>query len=197
KILALLLFVTLAFTASAQIYDPVSWKFGTEKINDKEAVVTLTATMQPGWHVYSQFIEEGGPIPTSFKFDESADFSLVGGVTESPKAISAFDPNFKMQIAWHKGQVKFSQKIALRQPKVTVSGVLEFMTCNDTNCLPPEEIPFSINIDASKPFAEAKAVQAQAPAAAQPVDNAPAEQVASPAENVPAESNLNPGIPAT
>jgi len=197
KILALLLFVTLAFTASAQIYDPVSWKFGTEKINDKEAVVTLTATMQPGWHVYSQFIEEGGPIPTSFKFDESADFSLVGSVTESPKAISAFDPNFKMQIAWHKGQVKFSQKIALRQPKVTVSGVLEFMTCNDTNCLPPEEIPFSINIDASKAFAEAKAVQAPAPAAAQPVDNAPAEQVASPAENVPADSNLNPGIPAT
>lgn len=194
KILALLLFFTLAFTASAQIYDPVSWKFSTEKITDKEAVVTFTATMQPGWHVYSQFIEEGGPIPTSFRFDNAAGFSLVGGVTESPKAISAFDPNFKMQIAWHKGQVKFSQKVALSQPKVTVSGMLEFMTCNDTNCLPPEEVPFSINIDASKAFAEAKAAQAAAPVAA-PVaapasESKPADQSEPSVEPLPADSSL-------
>lgn len=192
KILAFLFFLTLAFSVSAQIYDPVSWKFSTEKINGKEATVTFTATMQPGWHVYSQFIEEGGPIPTSFRFDDPAGFSLVGGVTESPKAISAFDPNFKMQIAWHKNQVKFSQKVALSQPKVKVTGVLEFMTCNDTNCLPPEEVPFSIDIDASKAFAEAKASQ---PATAEPAPAA-ANSAVQPEEpataSLPADSNLSP-----
>src|SRR5690606_5535909 len=95
----------------------------------------------------SQFIEEGGPIPTTFSFEEDG-FTLIGGVTESPKAISAFDPNFNMQIAWHKDQVKFSQKIKLAKPLLTVKGILEFMTCDDTNCLPPEEVPFTIQVDA-------------------------------------------------
>src|SRR5690606_2850990 len=128
----------------------------------------------------------------SFRFDDPAGFSLVGGVTESPKAISAFDPNFKMQIAWNNNQEKFSQKVELSQPKVKVTGVLEFMTCNDTNCLPPEEVPFSIDIDASKAFAEAKASQ---PATAEPAPAA-ANSAVQPEEpataSLPADSNLSP-----
>src|SRR5690606_8283035 len=148
KLFSVFILLSLSLFASAQIYDPVSWKFNAENIADKEATIVITATIEPGWHVYSQFIEEGGPIPTSFTF-EGDGFTKVGGVTESPKAISAFDPNFNMQIAWHKDQVKFSQKIKLTQPKVTVKGMLEFMVCNDTHCLPPEEVPFSVQINAS------------------------------------------------
>ena len=149
----LLVFVNILYT-NAQIYDPVSWKFTAENVHGKEATVVITATIQPGWHVYSQFIEEGGPIPTSFKFDKGKGYSLIGKVSESPKAISAFDPNFNMQIAWHKTKVQFSQKIKLTEPKVQVSGTLEFMVCNDTNCLPPEEIPFTVSIDASNATAK-------------------------------------------
>src|SRR5690606_17226880 len=123
-----------------------------ENMKDDEATVVLTATIQNRWHVYSQFIEEGGPIPTSFSFDQSTEYSLIGKVTETPKAISAFDPNFNMQIAWHKDKVAFKQRVKLNQAKTTVKGMLEFMTCDDKNCLPPEEIPFSIQIDASKTF---------------------------------------------
>src|SRR5690606_1761482 len=59
---------------------------------------------------------------------------------------------FKMQIAWHKKSVSFKQKIKLKKPVVEVSGTLEFMTCDDKNCLPPEEVPFSVHVDASKSF---------------------------------------------
>jgi len=149
KLFSVFVLFSLSLFASAQIYDPVSWKFNAENITDKEATIVITATIEPGWHVYSQFIEEGGPIPTSFTF-EGTGFTKLGGVAEKPKAISAFDPNFNMQIAWHKDQVKFSQKIKLTQPKVTVKGMLEFMVCNDTHCLPPEEVPFSVQVDASK-----------------------------------------------
>lgn len=149
KLFLVFLLACINFFASAQIYDPVSWKFGAENISDKEATLVITANIEPGWHVYSQFIEEGGPIPTSFKFQEDG-FRRVGSVTESPKAISAFDPNFNMQIAWHKNQVRFSQKIKLLRPNIEVKGTLEFMVCNDTNCLPPEEVPFSISVNAPK-----------------------------------------------
>lgn len=149
RFLSVFILLSLSLFANAQIYDPVNWKFEAEKINDKEATIVITADIQAGWHLYSQFIEEGGPIPTTFKFEGSG-FTKVGSVTESPKAISAFDPNFNMQIAWHKDRVKFSQKIKLTQPKVTVKGVLEFMVCDDSHCLPPEEVPFSVQVDASK-----------------------------------------------
>lgn len=145
----LLLIIVAAAYANAQIYDPVKWTTTTEDISEDEATVVITANIEPGWHVYSQFIEEGGPIPTAFKFEPGNGYSLIGSVSESPKAISAFDPNFNMQIAWHKSKVRFTQKIKLSKPKVEVFGTLEYMVCNDTNCLPPEEVSFEVLIDAA------------------------------------------------
>src|SRR5690606_30395414 len=100
RILFLFSLLCLCSFAKAQIYDPVDWKFEAKNVTEKEATLVITATIDRGWHVYSQFIEEGGPIPTSFKF-EGQGFSTLGGVAESPKAVGAFDPNFNMQIAWH------------------------------------------------------------------------------------------------
>jgi thiol:disulfide interchange protein DsbD len=128
----------------AKIYDPVKWSYSSEKINDKEFNLVITAKIEKGWHLYSQFIEEGGPIPTSFKFKQSADYKLIGKVSESPKAVTAFDKNFDMQIAWHKDQVVFKQGISLKNPVESISGVIEFMVCNDERCLPPTEIEFLI-----------------------------------------------------
>src|SRR5690606_34898512 len=94
-------------------------------------------------------------------FEQSDGFSLIGKVTETPNAVSAFDPNFDMQIAWHEKKVSFKQKVALRQAITTVNGTLEFMVCNDKSCLPPEEVPFSIPIDASKTFVSATSTKAE------------------------------------
>lgn len=131
---------------NAKIEKPVEWSYGSEKISDKEFNLIITAKIENGWHVYSQFIGEGGPIPTSFKFQPSPSYTLKGKVTESPKAISAFDKNFDMQIAWHKDQVVFKQRIILNEPKAVISGLLEFMVCNDEKCLPPEEVEFKIEV---------------------------------------------------
>lgn len=160
KFLVSLVFSLLSLSSIAQIYDPVDWKFSVRDIEGNEATLVITAHIEPGWHVYSQFIDEGGPIPTSFRFDPDDGYELKGTVSESPKAISAFDPNFNMQIAWHKTRVDFRQKVKLNEPVMTINGTLEFMTCNDTNCLPPEEVPFSIDIDASESFASSQSAPA-------------------------------------
>lgn len=156
RLFLLLLLFWGSWSAQAQIYDPVSWKFSVENVKGDEATLVLSATIQSGWYLYSQFIEEGGPIPTSFSFEKSDAYSLIGSVSESPKAVPAFDAVFSMQIAKHKNKVDFKQKVKLKQAKVTVKGMLEFMTCDDRNCLPPEEVPFSINVDASSSFASAQ-----------------------------------------
>jgi thiol:disulfide interchange protein DsbD len=129
---------------NAKIFDPVNWSYSSEKINDKEFDLLITAKIEKGWHLYSQFIEEGGPIPTSFKFNPSAAYKLIGKVTESPKPVTAFDKNFNMQIAWHKDQVVFKQRISLNKPVTAITGVLEFMVCDDQRCLPPAEVEFEI-----------------------------------------------------
>ena len=139
---------------NAKIYDPVKWSFSSEKLNENEYNLIITAKIEKGWHVYSQFIDDGGPIPTSFKFKPSKDYQLVDKVTESPKAVGAFDKNFNMQIAWHKNQVVFKQKISLLVPKTTIAGTLEFMVCNDERCLPPAELEFTIPVQSGSTQAE-------------------------------------------
>ncbi len=146
KLLGLLL-ILLTLGANAQIETPVKWSYSFEKLSETEANVLIQVKIDKGWHLYSQFIEEGGPIPTSFKFKPSANYTLIGKVSETPKAVSAYDNNFGMQIAWHQNQATFTQKVKLKNPKTTVSGVLEFMVCNDQKCLPPSEEEFSVAID--------------------------------------------------
>ncbi len=135
----------LAFSAKAQIEDPVTWSFSAKQINATEVELTIKADIERGWHVYSQFVGEG-PVPTSFKFKPAKEYSLVGKVTETPKAVSAFDPNFRTQIAWHEKEVYFRQRIKPGSASFTVSGVLEFMVCNDNRCLPPAEVEFKIPV---------------------------------------------------
>jgi thiol:disulfide interchange protein DsbD len=150
KKLYTLLLVLLVLQSQAQIENPVKWSYSAQKTGKNEANILIKADIQKGWHLYSQFIEDGGPIPTSFTFSPSKDFKLEGKVSESPKAVTAFDPNFGMKIAWHETQVVFTQKIKTTSDKFTLKGVLEYMVCNNNKCLPPTEQEFSIPVIVSE-----------------------------------------------
>jgi thiol:disulfide interchange protein DsbD len=150
KKLYTLLLVLLVLQSQAQIENPVKWSYSAQKTGKNETNVQIKASIQKGWHLYSQFIEDGGPIPTSFTFSPSKDFQLEGKVSESPKAVTAFDPNFGMKIAWHETQVTFIQKIKTTSDNFTLKGVLEYMVCNNSKCLPPTEQEFSIPVDVSE-----------------------------------------------
>lgn len=179
---------------NVRIYDPVKWSYSAEKTGANEYNLVITATIAKGWHVYSQFIEEGGPIPTSFKFEPSGAYRLKGKVTESPQAISAFDKNFDMQIAWHAGQVTFKQGIILNEPQTVVSGVLEFMVCDDERCLPPAEVEFSIPVGSGPAaIAGSGSTTSPAPADSLPQDSSAALSSADPVlKPVPAQTVSSP-----
>jgi thiol:disulfide interchange protein DsbD len=146
KKLFLFTFCLLSFLSGfAQIENPVKWSFSSYSISADKAEVIIKADIQSGWHVYSQFIGDGGPLPTTFTFVPSKDYKLIGKVSESPKAISAFDNTFKMKIAWHEKQVIFKQLVLIKKA-TSVKGKLEFMVCNDQKCLPPEEVEFNIAV---------------------------------------------------
>jgi len=146
KIIVLAL-CTFAFAATlkAQVLTPVRWSYGAKKISNTEAVVFFKATIDPGWHIYSQHVADGGPVKTSFTFKASTDFT-VDGVTAEPKPISRMEKVFNMEVGYFENSVIFQQKIKLKTGQTTVSGTLEYMTCNDHQCLPPDDIDFNIPV---------------------------------------------------
>ncbi|SDG04576.1 Disulphide bond corrector protein DsbC [Pedobacter terrae] len=131
--------------AFAQIEKPVTWAYSAKKISKTEAVIYLKATIDDRWHIYSQNVKDGGPVKTTFTFSPSKDFSLVGKTIE-PKAIVKYESTFKMNVSYFEKSVIFQQKIKLNKATTVVKGVVEFMVCNDKQCLPPEEVEFSVPV---------------------------------------------------
>src|SRR5690606_7465330 len=125
---------------NAKIYDPVKWSYNTEQVEGKEFDLLITAKIEKGWHVYSQFIEDGGPIPTTFRLTLSDSYSLTSKVIESSAAVSAFDPNLDIQIAWHQDEVVFRHRFILSKNQAIRPAVLEFIVCNAERCLPRPEV---------------------------------------------------------
>ncbi len=154
KRIILLFSLLIAFTSTsvkAQIHDPVKWETTVERVSDTEYDLVIKATIEPGWHLYSQNVPEGGPIPTSFTFEESKkEYELVGKTTEG-KGHEVHDQVFEMDIKYFGDEAIFKQRIKVQaKENITVTGFLEFMVCDDTNCLPPTEVDYSFDIGGQK-----------------------------------------------
>jgi hypothetical protein len=143
--LAFVLTTLICFQSKAQILTPVHWSYGAKKISPTEAVVFLKATIDDGWHVYSQTVKDGGPVKTTITFTPSKDYSTIGTTVE-PKPITRMEKVFSMEVGFFESSVVFQQKIKLKASQTIVKGTLEYMTCNDHQCLPPEDIEFSIPV---------------------------------------------------
>lgn len=134
--------------ANAQFdHSPVKWQFTAIPTSPKKATLVFTATLDEGWHIYSQFIEPGGPLPTTFTFLPDNRYSLKGKVKEDGKPIKSYDSTFEMKIVWYSNMVTFSQEVMLEAAITTIKGTIEFMSCTDETCLPPKEVPFSLEVN--------------------------------------------------
>jgi hypothetical protein len=132
--------------AVAQIHNPVKWTVAQKKLNSKEGVVFIKATIQSGWNIYSQNVADGGPIPTSFTFKPSKEYTLDGKTAE-PKAKTKYEEVFEMNVPYFTQEVIFQQKVKLTANKATtVSGTVEWQAGDATQCLPPDEYNFTVTI---------------------------------------------------
>jgi len=142
-LLALMLFPLFSFS---QILDPVKWFFKTEQLTPGEATLVITAKAEKKWHIYSQDIPDGGPIPTTFIFVKSGSYEKVGKVTEG-KPIIDNDPLFGMTLKYYAEKAVFKQKIRVLSKKdFVIKGSLNFMCCDDKQCLPPNDVEFEFTV---------------------------------------------------
>ncbi|MDP3352680.1 MAG: cytochrome c biogenesis protein CcdA [Flavobacteriaceae bacterium] len=147
KFLSILL-ISIGFLTSlqAQIYDPVKWNSTVEKVTDSTFYLVTTASIQGGWHLYSQNVPDGGPIPTTFTYKINQQFELLEKTTE-PNGIEIDDKVFDMRIKYFEHEAIFKQLVKIKNADLSViKGEVEFMVCDDKNCLPPtiQELEFRI-----------------------------------------------------
>ncbi|MDO4229820.1 MAG: cytochrome c biogenesis protein CcdA [Capnocytophaga sp.] len=138
KILTLL-FSVVFISVNAQMYDPIKWETKVEKISDNEFDLLSIATIEKGWKLYSQNVPPKGPVPTAFEYNSSSDFQLVGK-TEETGVIKKHDAVFDMEIGFFMDKTVFKQRVKTTKPITVIKGSVEFMVCDDANCLPPDVV---------------------------------------------------------
>lgn len=145
KIFVAVLFLCCSGFLYAQIQNPVSWTATSKKINDKTYEIHLTANINNGWHIYSQTTPDGGPIPTSLTFTKNPLLTMEGNAKEVGKLEKHNEPLFGVDVKQFSNKVDFVQLVKLKAPvKTSVNVAVEFMVCNDRQCLPPRTEKFSV-----------------------------------------------------
>jgi thiol:disulfide interchange protein len=139
-----ILLLLLSSDSYAQIVNPVHWTWKAEQVNGDEYKIVFTAIIDKPWHTYGMYIQEGGPVRTSFTFEKNADIELLGKMTESgPKVKEGVDDVFGVNVKLFEEKAVFEQRIKLKN-STTIKGSFEFMTCDDKSCLPPDTKKFEV-----------------------------------------------------
>jgi thiol:disulfide interchange protein DsbD len=130
------LFFLLSFLAfanvNAQIVNPVNWNSKVEKISDTEFNLVMEAKIEDGWHVYSQFTPENGPLAAEFNFKEAkGNYELIGKVKESPYK-KQYNDTFEVDEYYFEKKATFTQKVKITNPKLTViKATVDYQVCKD------------------------------------------------------------------
>ncbi len=146
RIILGVLAIGLFLTVRAQ--QPYRWAFTAKKTADKTYAIHLTAAIDNGWHTYSQTTPDGGPLPTKITFGKNPLVTRVGNVEELGKMEKYHEAVFDVDVKRYSDKVDFVQVVKLKAAvKTRLNGTVEFMVCNDHECLPPKTLPFSIAIN--------------------------------------------------
>ena len=157
KITSLLLLWVMALPLLAQFQEPVKFSVAQNKLSDSEFEIVFTGSIDPGWHVYSTDIPEGGPTPATINFDEQKGVEPVGKLTARGSVHKAFDELFGMEVTYMEGTAVFVQKMRITEASYSVKGYLNYGACNDQNCMPPTNVEFSFEGEGKPQAAAAKA----------------------------------------
>ncbi|MBR6647844.1 MAG: thioredoxin family protein [Bacteroidaceae bacterium] len=197
------LFTLLMLLVTAQMYaqfqDPVQMKHSL-KVNGDEAVLTFTAEIDNGRHLYSTDLAEGGPTSATLNIEKIAGAEPVGKLTPGAGAIEMYDPMFEMQVKYFEISATFTQKFKITASEFSIEGYMQYGACNDENCLPPTSYDFSVNgkAEIAKAAPVVKKEEPKKPKETKPTEKK--EEPKKPKETKPAEkkevSELVPLQPA-
>ena len=162
KMLLTLIAVIASVAAMAQPTDPVKWSASVEDLGDDTYRLVFEAVPEMGWHLYDLGPYEGGPMATTFTFEDVNGYELVG----EPKALSEstreFNEIFGMEIGYYATPVKFVQEVK-SAGGATIAVMVDWMACNDQNCTTGSN-DFTLEVGAASAVEKTEQVVAEEPA---------------------------------
>lgn len=143
----LLFFLVLFVGISAQIKNPVKFKFTVNELGNNQYEAVLNATLESGWHIYSRDIPEDTGIPTEYVVS-GKNIELIGKFQEVGKKHEEFSEAFGGTIIYYSNSAGFKQKFKLKDPTKAGDVVAEitYQTCDDRVCLAPNTLEFNKKI---------------------------------------------------
>jgi thiol:disulfide interchange protein DsbD len=158
KILVLILALVAQYSF-AQILNPVKWELSVVPVEPLEYELVFTANIEKNWAIYSQFLEEGGPLPTVISFEASPFYETLGAPHEKPlNKVTKHDAVFEMVVSKFYKRAVFVQRIKIiEQSAFDLIGNVEYMTCDDSRCTYKPDNPFAFNYTPAKGLAVASA----------------------------------------
>ena len=143
-LLSILMITTLA---SAQSAKQVKWSFTSKKIAEKTYEIHMTASLNGNWHLYAQNVGVDGPVPTTFTYTKNPLLSVDGKPKEVGKVIKKKEEVWGGVVKYYEKSVNFIQVVKVKgNIKNNMAGKVEFMVCDDQQCLPPSQVEFTINL---------------------------------------------------
>ena len=147
----ILILVFLFQGITAQIKDPVKFKYNINALPNNEYEAILTATIDKNWHIYSKDLPEDSGIPTEMKLSSKEGITLIGKVVEVGKKHDEFSEAFGAQIVYYSNSVLFKQKFKLKNnaKPATITAEITYQTCDDRVCLAPNTLEFEQKVTPS------------------------------------------------
>lgn len=155
----ILILALVAQYSFAQILNPVKWELSVVPVEPLEYELVFTANIEKNWAIYSQFLEEGGPLPTVISFEASPFYETLGAPHEKPlNKVTKHDAVFEMVVSKFYKRAVFVQRIKIiEQSAFDLIGNVEYMTCDDSRCTYKPDNPFAFNYTPAKGLAVASA----------------------------------------
>lgn len=164
--------------AVAQMLEPVKFSAPeVRRVSPSEAVVVFSATIAPGWHVYSPDVPADGPTPASFHLSKAAGVEPVGKLEATGKRVRKMDEVFGMELEYFEKSCSFSQRLRITDRRFSASGYLEYGACGSASCMPPSQVEFRWT------GSDGPAAQLSAPAAGKAEAGKPAFGTAAPRDS--------------
>ena len=136
------------FAAASAAGQNVTWTGTAERLDDNAYRIVLEAAIPAGYHMYDMGPYDGGPNATTITFTPNEDVTLEGGVEQLDTPHRYFDELFGMAIGTFSGKARFAQRVKLSVPESSVKAQIEWMLCDDTSCMPPDDTELTIAIPA-------------------------------------------------
>jgi len=130
-----------------QILSPVKWTSSFKHLGGDDFELVFKASIKKDWAVYSQFLDsDDGPVATTIEYNDLSHFTLVGKASEEGGRKAGFDPIFEMDVVKFQKDYIIRQKIKVKDISKPIEGFLNFMTCDDEQCLPPTDYDFRFEL---------------------------------------------------